>query len=171
MDLKARIAQEKSLLEKVQASLSDEDREEIALREQLAELRATREKEELAKREMELERRLDKAREADPEGTFEGVLPAGFPDAFIVMRSGKAHANWYQEITKAVSNKNADRQAINRRYACAVVYDWNGIDNFDNNSEGSAKLNRYLTENPGLVTPITDAAAKLAGVFLEERKS
>lgn len=172
MNLKERIAAEKAALEKAKAALSEDDRAEIAMREELAQLQAQRELEERAKREVELERRLDSAREElGDEIKVKGVSVREFPDTFVIMRNGKAHAAWSDAISKAVQNKNADRAAIHRKYAIAVVYDWNGINDFETNAESTTRLSQFLTANPGIVTPITDAAAELAGIFAEERKS
>ncbi len=172
MDLKARLAEEKALLEKAKAALTEDDRAEIALREEIALVQMQREQEELAKLEIDLERRLDVARQSLGDSLkVAGVIARGYSDSFVVMRNGKAHATWTQSMAKAQQNKNADRDDINRKYAMAVVYDWNGIIDFDSNAVSTHKLRAYLTENPGLITPITNAAAELAGVFAEERKS
>ncbi len=172
MNLQDRIEQEKEALEKAKAALTDADRAEIAQREELATLQREREKQEFIKREVELERRLDEARETlGVDVKVKGVMVREFSDTFIVKRNGKAHATWSDAIAKAAQNKSIDRATIHRNYAVAVVHDWSGLHDFDDNAESTNKLRAYLTANPGLVIPITDAAAELAGIFAEERKS
>jgi hypothetical protein len=107
---------------------------------------------------------------------IEAVAVQDWPDTFIVMRNGKAHGAWTHAMTNAAQaaangKKDVDRASINRKYAVQVIYDWNGYTDFEQNTERSKALNDFLTKNPGIVVPITDAAAKLAGVFAEERKS
>jgi hypothetical protein len=178
MDLKARLDEAKQKLAEVKARLTEKDQEDIAALKELADLKAEREDEERKQRNLDLDRRMIAAQEAlGPDAKIEAVSVQGdWPDTFIVRRNGRAHAQWTQAMTNAATSaangkKDVDRSSINRRYAIQVVYDWNGHTDFETNTERSKELNDFLIENPGLLVPITDAAAKLAGVFAEERKS
>lgn len=174
MDLKSKLAAEKDKLAEVKARLSEEDLADIAVLQELADTKAEREAEERKQRNLDLDRRFLKAQaELGEDAKIEAVSVQEFPDTFIVMRNGKAHAQWNQTMSNAAANgkKDVDRVSINRKYAVQVIYDWNGYTDFSTNTERSKALNDFLTENPGVVVPITDAAAKLAGVFAEERKS
>jgi hypothetical protein len=168
--LEARLATAQAKLDAARARLSTEDREEIEAREQLAKLEAETKSENERRRLLDLERRLDLARERLGEkAAVEAVAIEGFEDTFIVRRDGKAHGIWSESISKAVAT-GGDRLAVNRQYAVAVVEDWNGVVGGDD-PEFTKKLRDFLTTNPGIVTPITDCAGRLAGIFAAERKS
>lgn len=176
MDLKAKLDAAKARLADVKARLTEDDQKDIIAFKELSDLEAETEAEERKQRNLDLDRRMMAAQTANPDATFEAVAVQGWPDTFIVRRNGRAHAAWNQAMTNAASQaaqgkKDIDRASINRKYAVQTVHDWNGNTDFDTNVERAKALNDYLIENPGLLVPITDAAAKLAGVFAEERKS
>jgi hypothetical protein len=177
MDLKSKIEEAKAKLAQAKAEITEEDQADIEAFKELADLEADRETAERTKRNLDLDRRMLAAREAlGIEAKIQAVAVQEWPDTFIVMCNGKAHAAWTKATTNAataVANgaKDVDRAGINRKYAIQVIYDWNGYTDFGANTERSKSLNDFLTENPGLVVPITNAAAALAGVFAEERKS
>jgi len=177
MDLQAKIDAAKAKLAEVKARLTEEDQKDIVALKELSDLETEREAEERKQRNLDLDRRYFDAQEKlGPEAKIEAVSVQEFPDTFIVRRNGKAHAAWTQAMSNAAQaavngKKDIDRSSINRKYAIQVIYDWNGHTDFDGNSERTKALNDLLIENPGLLVPITDAAAKLAGVFAEERKS
>lgn len=177
MDLKAKLDAAKQRLADVKARLTEEDQKDIQSFQELADLEAEREAEERKQRNLDLDRRMLAAQAAlGPEVKIEAVSVQEWPDTFIVKRNGRAHAAWTQATTNAATaaangKKDVDRASINRKYAIQVIYDWNGRTDFDTNTELSKELNDFLIENPGLVVPITNAAAMLAGVFAEERKS
>lgn len=109
----------------------------------------------------------------DPDAA-ETLMVETFPDTFIVHRNSAGH----REFTAALKRRGAlpvkqqkDSEPIYRQYALAAVVDWNGTDLRDDlaSAEATHKLDAYLTANPGLLTPITDLAGKLAGVFADER--
>jgi hypothetical protein len=160
-------------LAKASSSLTDADREEIAERAEIAALVEKAKEEERKARNLDLDRRLQEAQER--LGTSEGVEALAieeFPDTFIVKRNSKAHARWNESVNKlAGPNGKGDRAKIYRDYAACVVDDWNGVVLGESDSEMGAKLIKYLVDNPGIVTPLTDCAARLAGVFAEDRKS
>jgi len=167
-----KLAAAKARLEAAKASLSDADRAEIEGRDQVAQIETEARAEELRKRDLDLDRRLDAAREALGEKAgLEAVAIESFPDTFIVQRNSKAHAKWAEDIAKVSQSGKGDRATIHRAYAVTAIYDWNGKVGGDDDSEFTVRLNKYLTENPGMVTPITNALANLAGVFASERKS
>lgn len=171
INIEDRIAAKRTALAKAKASLSESDLLEIEQRAKLAQIDEEIAEEERKARDLDLARRLDAARiSLGDNAGIRAVAIEGFPDTFLVTRNSKAHGQWLDNLTKA-SAKNESRNKANRIYACAVVYDWNGQIGGDGDSEFTAKLNRYLEENPGIVTPINNAAAELAGVFATERKS
>jgi hypothetical protein len=179
MDLTERLAAAKARLAAAKAALTEKDREDLTRREELAKLEAEAESEELSRRQLDLARRLDAARDKlGPNAALKTVAVKGYNDTFIVQRNGKAHAAWTEAMSRAQSqealqpNKKIDRGAINRNYAVAVVYDWNGCTDFDAlGSTSGNDLIRFLTDNPGIVTPLTDAAVELVGALADERKS
>lgn len=170
--LETLLAKAEARREAAKSALSDDDRREIELRDRVAEILAEAEAEERKARNLDLDRRLEAARETLGEKAgLEAVAIEGFPDTFIVQRQAKAHARWTEDIAKASQpNAKLDRATVNRAYAVAGVYDWNGEIGGEN-PEFTLKLTKYLTENPGIVTPINNASANLAGVFAQERKS
>lgn len=179
MDLTQKIENAKAKLAAAQGKITVSDESEISARIELSEIEAQTEEVERKQLELNLARRVDVAREKlGPESCIEGLMIQEFSDTFIVARDGKAHAKWQKDILRLQTAQaqggrynGPDRDAIGREYAVKVVYDWNGITDFDENTESSAKLRKYLSDNPGLIIPITDLSAKLSGVFAEERKS
>lgn len=166
-----KLAKAKLRLEKAKGTLSESDRKEIEQREQLAKIEAEIAEENRKARELKLDRQLDDAKTALGENAgLVALAIEGMPDTFIVRRNSKAHARWVDEMAKAVANKG-DRAKVNRDYAVAVVYAWNDDIGNDDDPEFTLRLAKYLTENPGIVTPLNNTAADLAGVFATERKS
>jgi 23S rRNA G2069 N7-methylase RlmK/C1962 C5-methylase RlmI len=166
------LAKAEARREAAKSALSEDDIKEIELRNRIAEIEAEAEAEERKARNLDLDRRLEAAREAlgDKAG-LEAVAIEGFKDTFVIQRQSKAHSKWAEDIAKAASpNSKLDRATVNRAYAVAAVYDWNGEIGGEN-PEFTVKLTKYLTDNPGIVTPINNASANLAGVFAQERKS
>ena len=163
------IAAERARLAAANARITDDDRAEIGLREQRDSLRAEREKIERVARDLDLARRLDAIRASDPEATFAPLTVQEWPDSFIVRRDGKAHSAWERRITSEKKKGGNDHREAAREYAIAVVVDWNGAS--IDATEAAARFRKFLEQNTGIVTPITDLAARLNGVFAEERKS
>ena len=169
--LEARIQARKAELDKAKAVLSDSDRTEIEQREQLALIDAEVEEEKRKARDLDLARRLDAARERLGETSkVRAIAIEGFEDTFVIVYDPKAHGKWTEDVSKAAT-KNESRAKANRDYAVAVVCDWNGHVRSDDDPEFTTKLAKYLTENPGLVTPINNVAGELAGLYASERKS
>lgn len=171
MDLDSKIAQAKARRDTAAALLTVEDKEEQAKREELAQVLAEAEKAESAKRDLDLDRRMDRAMDALGEAAkLKSLAIQEYEDTFIIQRNGKAHSAWVDALRAAGLGKKVDRPAADRKYAVAVVYDWNGETDFEKTDLG-ARLIKFLTDNPGVVSPIVDCASKLNGVFQEEQKS
>lgn len=167
--LTERIAARAAELEKIQSKLSDDDRQEIEQRAQLAKLESDLEDELQQQRDLDLDRRLDTAISALGEtARIRAISIEGFEDTFVLVSDPAAHAKWVRGA--AQGNGKEDRIKLARDYAVAVVYDWNGNVRSDEDSEFTVKLAKYLTDNPGIVTPITNVAIELAGVLARERK-
>jgi hypothetical protein len=168
MNIKDQLEAAKSRLAVAQGAISKEDLQEQADRAELARLTAEAEATELSRRKLDLDRRLDAAREKLPaETAVVGVMVQGYPDSFVVRRNGEAHASWLKAVTKG--GEKADTLKLGRDYALRAIYDWNGV--VEPAGEDLMNLNRFLEVNPGVVIPVTDAAAKLAGAFAEDFKS
>lgn len=166
MDLRARIEAAQKRRDATSAALSEDDRAEILAREELSRIEAQAEENERQRRDLEIARRLDAAREAHPGERIEAVVLTGAPDSYLVMHSGKAFADWQTSIHRAASGAKVDPIERDRKLALAVIIDWNG-------ATGDAlghELVTHLRTNPAQVTPIVNAASKLAGLFAEERK-
>lgn len=156
-------------LAKSSAALTPELLAEIELRAQIVDLENKAKEAEQQRRNLELDRRLDTAKETlGEDARLSAISIDGFPDAFVIQYTPSAHSRWTEDIAK--KGDKTDRAKVNRAYAVAVVYDWNGEIGGDD-PEFTLKLDKYLTANPGIVTPITNEAANLAGVFATDRKS
>ncbi len=153
------------------AKLPEEDETEIKARAEIAGIQERLEAEKTKARNLDLDRRMDVIREklGGDDAPILAVCPRGYPDTFIVSRNTVAHRIWQNAVADAAGKKGADREGIARAYAVSAVEDWNGVT--AGSSEFTVKLTKYLTENLGLVTPLTDAAVELAGALAEERKS
>ncbi len=185
IDLTAKREAAKAALDAAKAALTDDDKSEIAVREEIASLEEERQTVEQTKRDVDLARRLDAAQESLGESAkMRSVSPKEFDDTFIVVRNGKAYSDFRAGLQAIGQGKKLSQSELERKYAVACIYDWNGHTDFSEiltapdkaNVKGvsntmGAELYKYLTENPGVVTPILDAVAELAGVFARERKS
>lgn len=177
MSLSDQLAAAQARRDKAHLALSREDRQEITLRNQIAQANAEADAEEFKARELDLARRMDKAREVlGSDVPLQGVLIEGFKDSYIVRGDGKAHEQWMRDMRQLMSKDKGDGAEINRQYALKVVWDWNGRAPGDDPTSGEVlqftqDLEAHLTRNPGQITPVTNAAAALAGVYAAERKS
>jgi hypothetical protein len=158
-------------LDAAKSKLSPSDLEEIAERAALSKLEDEAKVEEERARDLDLQRRLEAAEELKPGTRFTTVAIEGLPDTFVVQCDGRAHVKWENELSKMAQSGKGERSAIHRGYAQSIVHDWNGTVRDDSDSEFTVKLVKYLTDNPGVVTPLTDAAIRLAGAVAAERKS
>jgi CRP-like cAMP-binding protein len=151
------------------ALMTSADRDEVKAREEIAKLEDEEREAVAERRALDLARRFEAAADKVGAETIRPLSIKGFPDTFIVERNGGAHAAWSKSIADSVSNKKIDRAEVDRKYAREAIRDWNGRDLED--STVTHELDKFLTTNPGVVTPITNLAAELNGVFAEERKS
>jgi hypothetical protein len=172
MTLQEKLAAAKTQLAAAQATLTDADKEEQAARAELEAIEAEMQAVAKAKRDLDLARRLDTAQETlGPTAVLKAVAIQCYPDTFILRRNGKAHAEWSEKVALAqAGNKKIDQAMAARQYAVACIYDWNGETSSLDGAKG-VELSKFLQANPGVVTPLVNAAAELAGVFAEESKS
>lgn len=172
--LEARLAAAQARLAAAKNAVSEDDIAARELRAQIQKAEAEAESEERTKLFDALTDRLEATKVAFPDRQFLPVMAQRYPDTFIVARNGKAHASWVAALARStrasMQGKTAeDPSKITLQYAIDSLYDWNGATAFDTDPELSRKLRIYLTENPGLVSPITEAAGELAGVFADQR--
>ena len=171
MSLATKIAEKQKALEEERSKLSPDDAVEITERAKLDELEKAIEAERNKQAQLALDRRLDAAREVlGPNASIRGVMIEGYPDTFIVKRNQGAHSRWLDAVAKAAAAKES-KEPANRSYAAAGIYDWNGRIGADNDPQFQHDVTKFLQENAGIVTPITNDLAELAGVFARERKS
>lgn len=175
--LKARIEAEQAAAAAAKSALSPEDIEELELRKRLQAAEEERERAEQDKRDLDLARREEAARETNgPDAKITSIAIKNYPDSFVIMHDQAAYKAWRELINKSLTNKKIDKPAAARDYAVAVVIDWNGktdfmADDADGKNTVGHNLYEYLKKNDGIVDAITNAAAELAGVFREDRKS
>lgn len=169
--LKERLARAKQRVDEAKSLLSDDDREELNQRAEIARLDQEADDELEKARQLAADRALEAIREKFPKGKFAAVLIKGFPDWFIVKGDGKAHAAWTNAIGEAAqADKSIDRNDLSRQYALKVIEVWNGTDRGEDPKITNA-LNTFLTEAPGAVTAVTNASAELVGLIAQARKS
>ncbi len=175
--LDEQLAQAKAARAAAEAAFTEADAAEESKRALLADERKAESEAATRKRDLDLARRLESAiGEGDPR-EFRAVIIEGFADTFIIRRNGTAHAKWERALESAASNdrnkKKADKEAASRAYAIASVVDWNGDTDFQVGLKRNLgdDLDKFLTVNPGIVTPLNNAAGRVNGVFAEERKS
>jgi hypothetical protein len=173
VQLRAKLEQAKVARDAAVSAISDEERAEIEMRRQLAEVDDERDQAELEKRELDLDQRYEAACEAYPDDKITSVLIEEYPDSFVIRHSPRAFAQWEAQITQVTRGrkKKLDKPKISRDYTVASVIDWNGEDLSDPLTSRGGALVAYLTKNPGIVTSILNAAAGLAGAHSEARKS
>lgn len=170
--LRARLGKAEMARDAAKAALTEDDNKEIELRRQLDAADEERREHELAKREIDVDRREEAAKEHHgPKAKITSLVVEEYPDSFVLMHEAKAFAAWEAKSVAALTNKRLKKAEIGRTYAMASVIDWNGQTDFTLSSPTGGELNNYLKQNPGIVTSIVNAVAKLAGAFQEARKS
>ena len=172
--LELRLAAAQAKRAAAEAAITDADREEQILRDKIAAEEAAAQAAADAKRALDAERYLDAARaELGDSIALKIVMVRSFSDVFIVRRNGQAHARWTSRLADANrSGKKIDSNAIALDYAMATIVSWNGASlGGDVGNDTAPALRLFLQQNPGIVSPLTDAAAELNGIFAEERKS
>lgn len=178
VDIKAKIAALKAEQDEIEASLA-EQADDIAQRDALARQTEATEAARAKRRENDLERQIEAVTAKLGEGAkIEGVIIDGCEDVYVIAHNEKAFQGWQRAVN---SLKKVDRMAESRKYAMALVQVWNGMDVTDpaatprmirgvNTTPGDA-LRRHLETNSAQATPITNAGARLAGMFAADRKS
>lgn len=176
MDLKTRRAQAEKRLADLRANVTPEALAERTERAEILRLESEADEEERAQARDRLDARVEAYKAKNPGAKVEGLMIESFPDTFVIERNGRAHAQWTEQAQRmaqagATGRKHTgdDRNTNNRKYAVQCVVNWNGADLDEKSAELSLRLHQYLTENPGIVTAITDVAARLTGVYSEER--
>lgn len=170
--LDERLAEAKARRAAAEAKLTPELLAEIEKREEMEREEAAARKAETRERDEKLAKRMDAARDKlGPKAKIASLVIDGYDDTFIVVHSAKAHEKWDRDITDAATNKKLDKLDVNRAYAVASIYAWNDVADFGPDSPNGFELIQHLKAHPGMVTPIVNKAARLAGLFAEERKS
>ena len=170
LDLNAKLAAAKLAADAAESKLTDEDRAEQELRDNIAKARDRELAADTLRRDLSLARREEAANEALPTTKLAPLAIDGGTDTFIIMHDAQAFRTW-EHGQELASKKKANRADVSRAYAVASIYDWNGLTDFDVNPESTNKLTKHLRDNPAQVTPIVNTAGRLAGIFAEERKS
>ena len=170
LDLNAQLAAAKAEADAAESKLTEDDRAEQTVRDSIAKERDRKLAAESARRDLDLARREDAAREALPVTKLAPLAIDGGTDTYVIMHDPQAFRVW-EHGQEMAAKKKANRADVSRAYAVASVYDWNGLTDFDVNPESTNKLTKHLRDNPAQVTPIVNAAGRLAGIFAEERKS
>lgn len=174
--LQERIEKERAAADAVAAKLTANDAE-IKLRAELDALTEKREADERALRDLDLAQREEAAQEAlGPKAKIGTVTIQGYPDTFVLVHDPNA---FKQFDTTLNSGKKYDPVEVKRRFAMATIYDWNGITDWTamvrNEAGGETPagdaLRAYLTTYSAMLTPLTNEAGRLAGLYKEERKS
>lgn len=170
--LKFKLAETKASRDRATADISDDERAEIELRDQIEEAEEAEEKARRAKAQLDLDRREEAARDKlGADAKVAAFMIDHYPDTFVIAHVSPAYQAWRESFVKLAMGKKVDLNEAKRKYAVAVVVDWNGIADLDTNTEAGHRLNEYLEREPGLVDQIVDEAARLAGSRKEARKS
>lgn len=174
-NLKAQIEEAKARRDKALGAISEDDKAEIADREQLAKFRAEEHDAlETAKR-LDLDRREEAARAIWGQHV-EGVMPEHREDTFIVRDPGPAAYTAYMaKLTKLVG-KDKDMLQLHLEYAAASVVDFNGMTDMnamapDGKNAVGYLLGKYLSENKPVAVLLAGVAQKLGGGSAADRKS
>ena len=170
VDWKARIAASEKLRLDAEASLTADEKDEIAAREIEAKNRAIAQDIADQKRDLDVAHRLEAARERRGKDDVRSVVIKGSVHTFIVKANSAAHSTWETKIAEAATNKKLRKPDINREYAVASIEDHNGVIGFEKDSSLGYDLMKFLEKNDGMVTPILNAAAELNGFLAEEAK-
>lgn len=170
--LRAKLSQAEAARDAAKAAITEDDRTELAMREQIAKADAERAEEERVRRELDLDRRFDQAREAHPNAKISKLSIRGYEDTFILMHDSKAHQKWVDHKQQIFAgNKKLEGAEVTRDYAVAVVIDWNGIVDWGPTSLHGAELRSFLKAHPGIAMAIQTSALELAGVAEADSKS
>lgn len=178
IDLRAELEKERTALAAEKSAMSAEDEQAMADLAELERIREERERLAEGRRKLALEGRMAAARERLGEKVRFESLDLG-EDSFLVAHDERAYKAWERGLRTA---KGADRDAIERNYASAAIVDWNGrAVTPETASEivtvGGVKntlghlLAEHLKGHQAHVTSIVNAAARLGGLAITDRKS
>lgn len=172
-DWAGKISEAKERLAAAEAAVTDDDRAEIAVRAEHAQIvDKTRAAEEL-KRDLDLERRREAAVDVFGSKVPLDVYVMDDPPHTFVIRAPKPedHTRWEKGLADAQSNKKIDQDEVKRNYALACVFDWNGSTDLHGlaSAHGLA-LRQWAEAFPAAVTSITNIAAELGGLALGNRR-
>lgn len=161
--------------------LTDADKEEAKLRAEIAAFEATAKAADAEARGLDLARREDAAREVlgpkVPVSTLEGEAD-GHAHTFVLRYAGsRAFATWENGIGLShlgskdpQTRKKVDRADVNKTFALASVYDWNGT-LVTPGSNALAELSSLLDGFSGIASALALAGRALSGAAMEDRKS
>ncbi len=170
IDWKARLATAQKLREEAEASLSADEKDEIAFREAEAKDKAIARDIADQKRDLDVAHRLEAAIERRGKDDVRPVIIKGSTHTFIVKANSAAHSTWETKIAESTTNKKLRKVEINREYAVASIEDWNGRLGFEKDASIGYELIKFFEQNDGMVTPILNSAAELNGFLAEEAK-
>ncbi len=163
------------------ARLSDADKAEAAMRAEIATYEATARAADAEARGLDLARREDAARETlgpkVPVSTLEGEAD-GHAHTFVLRYAGSRAFNaWESGIGLShlgskdpQTRKKVDRAEVNKTFALASVYDWNGVVIVPG-SGALAELSALLDGFAGIASALALAGRALSGAAMEDRKS
>jgi hypothetical protein len=170
IDWKARLAASEKLRADAEASLTSDEKDEIAFREAESKNKAVARDIAEQKRDLDVAHRLEAAIERRGKDDVRPVVIKGSPHSFIVKANSAAHSTWETKIAESATNKKLRKPEINREYAVASIEDWNGKLGFEKDASIGYDLMKFFEQNDGMVTPILNAAAELNGFLAEEAK-
>lgn len=175
-DWKARIAAAQAARDAAQAKITPEDRDEQAAREELARLNGERRTAEKERRRLDLDRREDAARDTlGPKAQLrqhDAEEDAPGAGTFILRYPGpKAVEEWQKALNRGAQTNKHDNTELNRNFAAASVYDWNGhTDLHGLASAHGGELLEVLKELPLVATSIVNIVGELGGLAMKGRK-
>lgn len=177
--LAEQLAEAKARRVAAEAAVTQADRNEITMREELAREREAEEKAKGEARDLDLARRVDAAQDRlGVETAVEALAIAGSDHTFILKSPGAAaYKNHMEGLSRALSAEMGIGKArgstsdINRDYAVAAVEDWNGQHDFSRATTLGDELIKFLSEHPAIVSEIVAAADRLSKIVREKRKS
>jgi hypothetical protein len=177
--LAEQLAEAKARRVAAEATVTEADRADMAVIEEMAREREAEERALEIKRSVDVGRRLLAARERlGADVPCEALTIKGSEHTFIVKSPGATAYRAHMEgLSRAMSAEMGIGKArgttgdINRAYAVAAVEDWNGIIDFSNESTSGDDLIKFLTEHPAIVPEIVMVADALSKVVKEKRKS
>ena len=168
--LQERLAQAEQKRDAAVGSITDEEKQEIALRQKLAQLEDERRAAVLDKRRLDLDRREDTAKdEHGPDAKIDSVLLS--EDSFVLLFQPKAYRAWKKVQVRAANDPKVDTDKAEIDFAVACIIDWNGQTDFSlaTGSDNTHRLSEHLKKIE--VGAIINALIGVGEVVAEARKS